>query len=221
MKRNFPVTCEVQNVMSREIKLVRPVTENQVRQLTCEDVVFLDGTILAWRDRAIERMFELSEKGEKFPVDLEGSVHWHCGPIVKKTTQGWTVISAGPTASTRFSLAEVRAIEEFGVRLIVGKGGMFSEAREAMKRKGAAFLSSVGGAASYYAKQIVGVKDVHWLDLGLPEAIWVLEMKDFGPLLVTMDARGRSLYDELRIEENLQKIYAEKGIDPKGYPVVI
>jgi fumarate hydratase subunit beta len=207
--------------MSREIRLVPPVTEEQARNLVCGDVVFLDGTVLAWRDRAIERMFELSERGEPFPVNLEGSVHWHCGPIVRKTASGWTVVSAGPTASTRFSLAEVRAIEDFGVRVIVGKGGMFAEAREAMKRKGATFLASVGGAASFYANQIVRVKEVHWLDLGLPEAIWVLEMKDFGPLLVAMDASGRSLYDELRIGENLQRIFAEKGIDPKGYPVVI
>ena len=207
--------------MSQNVQLIPPVTEEQARGLRCGDVVFLNGIVLAWRDRAVERMFELSEKGEAFPVDLRGSVHWHCGPIVQETPDGWTVISAGPTASTRFSLAEIRAIEEFGVRLIVGKGGMFSEAKEAMKRKGAAFLASVGGAASFYARQIVKVKEVHWLDLGLPEAIWVLEMKDFGPLLVTMDSHGRSLYDELGIEENLQKIYSEKGIDPDGYPVVI
>ncbi len=207
--------------MSQNVRLVPPVTEEQARGLRCGDVVILDGIVLAWRDRAIERMFELSEKGGVFPVDLRGSVHWHCGPIAQETQEGWTVISAGPTASTRFSLAEVRAIEEFGVRLIVGKGGMFSEAKEAMKRKGAAFLASVGGAASFYARQIVQVKEVHWLDLGLPEAIWALEMKDFGPLLVTMDSHGRSLYDELGIEENLRKIYVEKGIDPDGYPVVI
>ncbi len=207
--------------MSREVRLVPPVTEDQARQLNCGDVVFLDGTILAWRDRAIERMFALSEKGEKFPVDLKGSVHWHCGPIVRKITSGWTVISAGPTSSTRFSLVEVRAIEEFGVRLIVGKGGMYSAAREALRRKGAAFLASVGGAASFYAKQITRVKEVHWLDLGMPEAIWVLEMKDFGPLLVAMDASGASLYESLSIEENLQKVLAEKGVDPIGYPVVI
>lgn len=79
----------------------------------------------------------------------------------------------------------------------------------------------MGGAASFYARQIIRVKAVHWLDLGLPEAIWVLEMKEFGPLLVTMDSHGRSLYDELGIEENLKKIYTEKGIDLKGYPVVI
>ena len=207
--------------MRREVRLVPPVTEAQARSLACGDVVFLNGMVLAWRDRAIERMFELSAKGEVFPVDLEGSVHWHCGPIARKTPSGWTVISAGPTSSTRFRLAEVRAIDEFGVRLIVGKGGMYSESREALRRKGAAFLASVGGAASFYAKQITRVKEVHWLDLGLPEAIWVLEMKDFGPLLVTMDSRGASLYETLRIEENLQKVLSEKGIDPKGYPVVI
>ena len=207
--------------MGREFRLIPPVTEEQARNLTCGDVVFLEGTVLTWRDRAIERMFELAEKGQPFPVNLDGSVHWHCGPIVRQTPSGWTIISAGPTSSTRFSLAEIRAIEEFGVRLIVGKGGMFSEAKEALVRKGAAFLASVGGAASFYAKQISRVKEVHWLDLGIPEAIWVLEVRNFGPFLVTMDSYGRSVYEELGIEENLQKIFAEKGIDPKGYPVVI
>jgi fumarate hydratase subunit beta len=203
--------------MKREVKLVPPITEEQARSLICGDVVFLEGTVLAWRDRAMERMFELYERGEKFPVNLDGSVHWHCGPVVKKTESGWTIISAGPTGSQRFNKAEVKAIDDFGVRIIVGKGGMSVETREAMKRKGAAFLASVGGSASFYGKQIDRVKEVHWVDLGLPEAIWVLEMKNFGPLLVTMDSRGRSLYDELEVEENLHKIYMEKGIDPKGY----
>ena len=206
--------------MTQEVKLIPPITEEQARSLSCGDVVFLQGTVLAWRDRAIERMFELYDRGEKFPVNLDGSVHWHCGPIVRKTESGWTIISAGPTSSTRFSKAEAKAVEEFGVRIIVGKGGMYSETREALKRKGAAFLAAVGGSASFYAKQICRVKEVHWLDLGLPEAIWVLEMRDFGPLLVTMDSRGRSLYDELGIEENLRKLYTEKGIDPKGYPML-
>jgi len=112
---------EVRGIMPREVRLAAPISEGQARSLACGDVVFLEGMVLAWRDRAIERMFELSARGEPFPVDLEGSVHWHCGPVVRQTPSGWTVISAGPTASTRFSLAEVKAIEDFGVRLIVGK----------------------------------------------------------------------------------------------------
>lgn len=195
--------------MARELRLISPVTEEQARGLVCGDVVFLDGTVMAWRDRAVERMFEWSDRGQKLPVDLRGSVHWHCGPVVRRETSGWTIVSAGPTGSIRLSAVEVRAVEEFGVRIIVGKGGMLAETREALKREGAVFLASVGGAGSLYAKQIQRVKEVHWLDLGLPEAIWVLEMKDFGPLLVTMDSHGRSLYDELNLKENLQRQYAK------------
>jgi fumarate hydratase subunit beta len=198
--------------MARELRLIPPVTEDQTRGLVCGDVIFLDGTVLAWRDRAVERMFKWSDRGEKLPVDLRGSVHWHCGPVVRKEASeasGWTIVSAGPTGSIRLSAVEVRAIEEFGVRVIVGKGGMLAETREALKRKGAVFLAAVGGAGSLYAKQTRRVKEVHWLDLGLPEAIWVLEMKDFGPLLVTMDSHGRSLYDELNLKENLQRQYAK------------
>jgi fumarate hydratase subunit beta len=195
--------------MSREVRLTPPVTEDQARSLACGDVVYIDGVALTWRDRAIERMFDLSDRGEKFPFHLEGCVHWHCGPIVRETGSGWTIVSAGPTGSIRFSAVEARAVEEFGVRVIVGKGGMLKEAREALKRKGAVFLASVGGVGSLYAKQIHRVKEVHWLDLGIPEAVWVLEMKNFGPLLVAMDSHGKSLYADLGTEKNLEALCGE------------
>ncbi len=156
--------------MTQELKLIPPITEEQARSLSCGDVVFLQGTVLAWRDRAIERMFELYDRGEKFPVNLDGSVHWHCGPIVRETESGWDIISAGPTSSTRFSKAEARAVEEFGVRIIVGKGGMYSETREALKRKGAAFLAAVGGAPPSMLSRFVVLRK----SIGL---IWVFQRR--------------------------------------------
>jgi len=203
--------------VSQEVKLTPPVTEEQARSLACGDVVYIDGVVLTWRDRAIERMFDLSDRGETFPFSLEGCVHWHCGPIVRETGSGWTIVSAGPTGSIRFSAVEARAVEEFGVRVIVGKGGMLTEAREALKRKGAVFLASVGGVGSLYAKQIHRVKEVHWLDLGIPEAVWVLEMKDFGPLLVAMDSHGKSLYADLGMEKNLDVLCEEIEKDVRSH----
>ena len=154
--------------MSQEVRLVPPVTEER------QDISGAGEMGSSWMGS-----FSPGETGpwSGCSNSQKGGIHflWICrgaftGIVVrsfKKTPAGWTVISAGPTASTRFSLAEIRAIEQFGVRLIVGKGGMFPESREAMKKKGAAFLASVGGAASFYARQIVRVKEVHWLDLGL------------------------------------------------------
>jgi fumarate hydratase subunit beta len=136
--------------------------------------------------------------------------------VVKKTGSGWIIICTGPTGSSRFDKAEVKAIEEFGVRIIVGKGGMSAETRGALKRKGAAFLASMGGCASFYGRQISRVKEAHWIDLGLPEAIWALEMNHYGPLLVTMDSQERSVYDELEVGENLRKICMEKGMHSRG-----
>lgn len=195
--------------MSREVRLTPPIPEDQARSLVCGDVVYIDGVVLTWRDRAIERMFDLSDRGEKFPFELEGCIHWHCGPIVRETDSGWTIVSAGPTGSIRFSAVEARAIKEFGVRVVVGKGGMLEEAGEALKKNGAVFLASVGGVGSLYAKQIDRVKEVHWLDLGIPEAVWILEMKGFGPLLVAMDSYGKSLYADLGMEKNLEDLCRE------------
>ena len=203
--------------MPREVRLTPPVAEDQARGLNCGDVVYIDGMVLTWRDRAIERMFDLSERGERLPFPLGGCVHWHCGPIVRETSSGWTVVSAGPTGSIRFSAFEARAIEEFGVRVIVGKGGMLAGARDALKRKGAVFLASVGGVGSLYANQIHRVKEVHWLDLGMTEAVWVFEMKDFGPLLVAMDSHGKSLYDELGTEKNLDALCREIEKDSRAH----
>ncbi len=195
--------------MPRKIILTPPITEEQARELVCGDIVYINGTVFAWRDRASERMMALADRGEKIPFELEGSVHWHCGPIVQQTPSGWTISSAGPTGSMRFSGVEGRAIQDFGVRLVVGKSGMSAEVRAALRSKGAAFLAAVGGGGSLYAKQIRHVRQIEWLDLGLPEAFYTLEMKDFGPLLVAMDSHGESLYEKVRLQEKLEELCAE------------
>ncbi|MHA1607011.1 MAG: FumA C-terminus/TtdB family hydratase beta subunit [Candidatus Freyarchaeota archaeon] len=176
-----------------EVKLRTPVSEGEVRRLKVGDIVYLDGVVVTWRDRAYERAFELLERGESIPQVFMGAVHWHCGPIVKRVHGGWIVVSAGSTTSSRFTFQESRAIREWGVRLVIGKGGMGGEAADAMRECGAAYLETVGGAASLYAKRVRGVESVYWLDLGVPEAVWVLRVEALGPLLVTMDSSGGNL----------------------------
>jgi fumarate hydratase subunit beta len=195
----------------KEIRFRIPVSETEVRSLELGDLVYLDGLVLTWRDMAFARAFELLDKGEKLPVNLQEAVHWHCGPITRKRGGRWEVVSAGSTTSLRFTDQESKAIREWGIRLVIGKGGMGRETVKAMNECGVAYLETVGGAASLYAKKIKEVKNVYWLDLGMPEAIWVFQVENFGPLLVTTDSKGNSLYEEVakRINENRLKEYGK------------
>ncbi len=193
----------------KQVKFGIPVSEVKVRSLEVGDLVYLDGVVFSWRDMAFARAFNLLDKGEKLPVNFQGAVHWHCGPITRKTGERWFVVSAGSTTSLRFTDQESKAIREWGVRLVIGKGGMGRETIKAIEDCGAAYLETVGGAASLYAKKIREVKNVYWLDLGMPEAIWEFQVEDFGPLLVTIDSKGNSLYEEVmrKVNENRAKEY--------------
>ncbi len=198
-----------------------PLSEAQARKLKVGDMVKMNGVIHAWRDRAYDHALGLLRKGDALPENLEGCAHWHCGPITKKIGDEWVVISAGPTTSRRFDRLEPIAIRDWGVKMVIGKGlGMGREVAEALKRCGAVYLSAIGGAASYYGKKIKRVRNVHWLELGMPEAWWIFEVEDFGPLEVTMDSDGRNRYDDIRkqVDKNLMKAYGvlDKHIDETG-----
>ncbi|MEW6410284.1 MAG: FumA C-terminus/TtdB family hydratase beta subunit [Nitrospirota bacterium] len=199
-----------------EYRIRAPVLEEDVRRLRVGDIVFIDGVVHAWRDRAYDHAFELLKKGERLPENLKGCVHWHCGPITKKVGGKWIVVSAGPTTSRRFDKVEPIAIREWGVKIVIGKGlGMGSGVAEALKMCGAAYLSAVGGAASYYGKKIKKVRAVHWLELGMPEAMWVFEVENFGPLEVSMDSYGENLYDDIKkeVNKNLLEVYRALGVN--------
>ncbi len=156
--------------------------------LTVGDVVYIDGTLYTARDKAHHRMFV---EGEDPPVDLEGAAVFHAGPVVRKTDGGYEIVAVGPTTSTRMA-AYTRDVVEAGVRAIVGKGGLGEDAPEIMRGE-AVYLTAPGGCAALLGERVVRVKDVHWLDLGIPEAVWELEVKRFGPLIVTIDAHGNVL----------------------------
>ena len=189
-------------------RIKAPLSEKLVRKLLVGDNVTIDGVICVFRDRAFDYAKEVLGKGGKLPVDLHGAIHWHCGPITKKVAGKWVVSVAGPTTSRRFDKEEPRAIREWGVRLVIGKGGLGQEASQAMNECGAAYASAVGGAASHYAEQIKDVIGVYWLELGMPEAMWLFKVKGFGPLQVTMDSYGNNLYEDVRKKayDNLTQI---------------
>ncbi|ASJ05326.1 FumA C-terminus/TtdB family hydratase beta subunit [Thermococcus barossii] len=168
------------------VKLKTPLSEEDVLKLRAGDIVHLSGTIYTARDSAHRRILSLPR--EELPFEPEGAVIYHCGPVVRKRGDGYEVVSAGPTTSARMN-AYLDEILNLGVRGIIGKGGM--EVRSFKDR--AVYFAFTGGAGSLAAKSIKRVKAVHWLDLGIPEALWVLEVEDF-PVLVAIDSHGNSLY---------------------------
>jgi len=195
-------------------KLKTPISEEDIRKLKVNDVIYITGTIITARDAAHRRALEFHKEGKKLPVNLQGLAVFHCGPIVKKEDDKWMVVAAGPTTSTRMDLFEDEFIRDFKVRVVIGKGGMGKKTTEAMKRYGAVYGAFTGGAAVLAAKAVKNVKSVEWYDLGMPEALWVLEVEDFGPLTVAIDAHGNNLFEEVRkkVEESRQKVYEKLGV---------
>ncbi|WP_010479921.1 FumA C-terminus/TtdB family hydratase beta subunit [Thermococcus zilligii] len=168
------------------VKLRTPLSREDVLRLRAGDIVHLSGEIVTARDSAHRRI--LSLPGEELPFNREGAVIYHCGPIVRKKPDGWEIVSAGPTTSSRMN-RYLDGILSLGVRGIIGKGGMNPEPFKGR----AVYFAFTGGAGSLAAESVERVKAVHWLDLGVPEALWVLEVRDF-PLVVAIDAHGESLY---------------------------
>jgi fumarate hydratase subunit beta len=174
------------------VKLETPISSEETSNLRIGDIVYISGIIYTARDSAHKRMVE-----EGSPVDMKGAVIFHAGPIIKKSGDKYDMVAVGPTTSTRMNPYEPKIIE-MGAGLIVGKGGMNEATAEALINYKKAYLSAVGGCAALYVKSIIKVNNVNWLDLGIPEAVWELEVKEFGPLIVTMDSEGGNLYEEVK-----------------------
>ncbi len=185
------------------MNLTTPLSEEAVRSLRLGEEVYMGGLVYTGRDEVHQRAIELRERGEQLPVDLEGAALYHCGPIVKREGEGWRLVAAGPTTSSRMNALEPRFIELFGVRAIIGKGGMSLPTVDAMKRFGCVYLAITGGAAVLAARGVRRVIGVEWLDLGMPEALWILEAENLGPLTVAIDSSGNSLY--AHVDEDVRK----------------
>lgn len=197
-----------------QCKLSTPLDEKTVRGLRVGDVVYLSGTIYTARDEAHIHILDDLRKGREVNIPLRGGVIYHCGPILKREDVGWRVLAAGPTTSTRMNTLEPEFIEKMGIRGVIGKGGMSKRVSEALVKYGAVYFSFTGGAAVLAANGIKEVKGVYYEELGMAEAVWVLEVKDFGPLIVSMDAEGNSLYEKvnLEVERNVLKVKQKLNI---------
>lgn len=194
-------------------ELTTPFSEEVIRKLRVGDLIYLTGTIFTARDRAHERALEWFEQGKSLPIDPSESAMYHCGPLVRKVGEKWELVAAGPTTSARMEIFEDKFISAFGVRMIIGKGGMGSKTANSMKKNGAIYCAFTGGAAVLAAQSVQGIKGVEWLDLGMTEAIWILNVERFGPLIIAIDTTGENIFEGVmkNVEIKRKQIYDNFG----------
>ena len=182
--------------------LTTPIKDEDLESLNAGDVVYLTGTLITCRDVAHRRLIE---QGRDLPVDLKGGAIFHAGPIVRQKDDGeYEMVSIGPTTSMRMEKFEKDFIKQTGVKLIVGKGGMGAETQEGCVEYKAVLAIFPGGCAVLAATKVEKIEGAEWKDLGMPETLWINKVKEFGPLIISIDTKGRNL-----IEEN-KKVFNEK-----------
>ena len=181
-----------------------PIKSADIEDLTIGDVIYLNGYLITGRDDVHHRLLK---QNKPLPVDINGLAIFHAGPIMKERAgeKGrYDVISIGPTTSMRMEKFEQEFIAETGVKIIIGKGGMGDKTAEGCRESKCLHTVFPGGCAVLAAQQVEEVESVEWLDLGMPEAMWVMRVKNFGPLIVSIDTKGNNLF------ENNKKLFNEK-----------
>ena len=192
------------------MKLNLPIDEKAARSLKAGDTVELSGLVITGRDK----LHKFFADGGNVPSEFSSAALYHCGPVVVRKNDAWSVLAAGPTTSVRENPYEPKFIEKTGVRVIIGKGGMDDGVLKALKKHGAVYLQAVGGAAAVAAASVKKVLKVDFLDeFGAAEACWHFEVENF-KAVVAMDAAGRSLFAETQksSREKLRKILKDPGI---------
>jgi tartrate/fumarate subfamily iron-sulfur-dependent hydro-lyase beta chain len=181
----------------KTITINLPMTKEDAFSLHAGDIVSINGRIVTGRDKLHKFLFNERPSKERIPFGLEGTILYHCGPIVRKTHEGFIPVAGGPTTSMRVEMYEHRIISEYGIRGVMGKGGMGKQTLNALRENGCVYLNTIGGAGAYLAGKVIKVVDVWKLEeFGMTEAMWLFEVRDF-PAIVTMDAHGRSLHEEI------------------------
>ena len=193
-----------------ERRLTTPLGEADVRALRAGDTVTLDGIVFGVRDATLIRIFD---EGQAPPVDLRGAVCLHTAPNVKKIGARYAHVSVGTTTSMRMDRFTGPLLERYGVRGIIGKGGLSSESLAHLERRGAVYLAITGGTAALQTTQVEEIEAVWWEDL-MPECLWQFRVGGLGPLTVAMDAHGGNLYADVlgEAQRRLASIYAKLGI---------
>lgn len=188
-------------------ELQLPLSEEDVRKLRIGDVVYLTGHIYTSRDMAHLKYRALLENGSPLPKQFQGSAIFHAGPVAMKDENGkWQLRVIGPTTSIRME-PYADMVGRMGVKAIIGKGGMAEDTQRAAKQYGYVYLQAAPGCGAKLAEGITGIQDVQYLEMGMPEALWDLEAKRFGPLVVAMDTQGSSIYANLKAKA-IEKVNA-------------
>jgi len=193
-----------------EYYMQSPFSEADIRQLRVGDIVYFDGLLFGIRDLTQIYMFDQNHEP---PVSLAGAPCIHTAPSLRKVGDKWEPICVGTTTSTRMDRFTPPLIEKYGVRAIIGKGGLYQGSLDAMQKFGAVYLAITGGSAALETKSIEEVEAVYWEHLH-PEALYQFRVKNFGPLTVAMDSHGRHLYEEVKAEavSRLPEIYKRLGV---------
>jgi fumarate hydratase subunit beta len=190
-------------------KLTVPISEETIRALKVGETVSLSGVIATGRDAAHKYMIDNFVKTNGNPPDSEkalyaelkeilaGGVIYHCGPVVQKRDDKWVFTAAGPTTSIREEPYQADVIGHFGLRAVIGKGGMGAKTLEGCQRYGAVYLHAIGGAATLIGQSVKEVLTVYKMEFGVPEAFWIIRVEDF-PAVVTMDSHGNSLHEQIQ-----------------------
>lgn len=174
-----------------------PLSKEDVLNLKVGDMVLISGQIVTGRDKIHKFLVHKRPDKKDISFELHGGIIYHCGPIIKKVDDAYKLIAAGPTTSMRVEMYEAEVIKTYGIRGIIGKGGMGDKTLNAMKEQGCVYFHTISGAAAYLADRIKSVVDGWKIEeFGVPEAMWLLEVDDF-PTIVTMDAHGNSLHREI------------------------
>ncbi len=197
--------------MSNKKIITTPIKSEDLENIRIGDIIYLNGHITTCRDVAHRRLIE--EK-RALPVNLQGGAIFHAGPIVRPLENGkFEMVSIGPTTSMRMEKFEKEFIQETGVKLIVGKGGMGRGTEEGCKEFKALHVVFPAGCAVLAATEVEEIEDAQWTDLGMPETLWTCRVKEFGPLIVSIDTHGGNLFENNKIVFNQRKEAALKEIN--------
>ncbi|MDD1778568.1 MAG: FumA C-terminus/TtdB family hydratase beta subunit [Candidatus Helarchaeota archaeon] len=185
--------------------LKTPISDAQIQKLHVGDNITISGTIFTARDEAHHRALQYARENRPLPFKTQNGVLYHCGPVARRTDSSWEILSAGPTTSARLEKFEAEFIKNSGIKVIIGKGGMGKQTEIALKQYKAVFCTFTGGAGVLAASFIQAVEKVEWIDLGIPEAIWVLSVQNFGPLFVAIDSYGNNVFTKIDAEVQKNK----------------